>query len=74
LNKSNDNSTDNEFYFADEKIHDTNKANDEKENDEPAEDTDDASMISYATEDNEDTGLTIEKLTKMILSPFKVNC
>jgi hypothetical protein len=31
-------------------------------------------MINYATEDNEDTGLTIEKLTKMILSPFKVNC
>jgi hypothetical protein len=71
LNKSNDNSSDNEFYFADEKIHDTNKANDEKENDEPAEDTDYASMISCATEDNEDTGLTIEKTYKDDIIPLQ---
>jgi hypothetical protein len=31
-------------------------------------------MISYATEDNEDTGPMIKKLTKMISSPFTVNC
>jgi hypothetical protein len=31
-------------------------------------------MISYATKVNEDTEPMIEKLTKMILSPFKVNC
>jgi hypothetical protein len=61
LNQSNDNASDNESYFADEKFHDTNKTNNEKENDEPVEDTDDKSMISYATEDNEDTELMIEK-------------
>jgi hypothetical protein len=47
LNKSNDNSSDNEFYFAGEKFNDTSKTYDEKENDdEPAEDTDDKTMIS----------------------------
>jgi hypothetical protein len=61
LNKSHNNTSDNEFYFANEKFHDTNKTNDEKENDEPAKDTDDTSMISYATENNEDTGPMIEK-------------
>jgi hypothetical protein len=60
-NKSHDNTSDNEFYFANQKFHDTNKTNDKKEHDEPAEDTDDTSMISYATEDNEDTGPMIEK-------------
>jgi hypothetical protein len=45
LNQSNGNASDNEFYFADKKFHDTNKTNDKKENDEPAEDTDDTSMI-----------------------------
>jgi hypothetical protein len=33
-NQSNDNASNNEFYFADKKFHDTNKTNDEKENDE----------------------------------------
>jgi hypothetical protein len=61
--KSHGNTSHNEFYFADEKFHDTNKTNDEKENDEPAEDADDTSMISYATADNEDTELTIGKKT-----------
>jgi hypothetical protein len=60
-NRSNDNASDNEFYLADEKFHDTNKTNDEKENDEPVEDTDDESMISYAAEDNEDTEPMLEK-------------
>jgi hypothetical protein len=60
-NKSHDNTSDNEFYFANQKFHDTNKTNDKKEHDEPAEDTDATSMISYATEDNEDTGPMIEK-------------
>jgi hypothetical protein len=60
-NQSNDNASDNEFYFADKKFHDTNKTNDKKENDKPVEDTDDKSMISYAAEDNEDTEPMIEK-------------
>jgi hypothetical protein len=60
-NRSNDNASDNEFYFAHEKFHDTNKTNDKKENDEPVEDTDDESMISYAAEDNEDTELMLKK-------------
>jgi hypothetical protein len=60
-NRSNDNASNNEFHFADKKFHDTNKTNDEKENDKPVEDTDDKSMISYATEDNEDTEPMLEK-------------
>jgi hypothetical protein len=64
--QSNDNASDNEFYFADEKFHDTNKTNDEKENDEPTKDTDDTGIISYKAEDNEDTEPTIEKTSKMI--------
>jgi hypothetical protein len=60
-NQSNDNASDNEFYFANKKFHDRNKTNDEKENDKPVKDTDDKSMISYATEDNEDTEPMIEK-------------
>jgi hypothetical protein len=31
LSKSNDNSSDYEFYFANKKFHDTNKTNDKKE-------------------------------------------
>jgi hypothetical protein len=70
-NQSNDNASDNEFYFADEKFHDTNKTNDKKENDEPVEDTDDKSMISYAAEDNEDTELMIEKTYQDALIPLQ---
>jgi hypothetical protein len=71
LNQSNDNASDNEFYFANEKFHDTNKTNDEKENDEPVEDTDDESMISYAAEDNEDTELMLEKAYQDALFPLQ---
>jgi hypothetical protein len=70
-NQSNDNASDNEFYFADKKFHDTNKTNDKKENDEPVEDTDDESMISYAAEDNEDTELMIEKTYQDALIPLQ---
>jgi hypothetical protein len=70
-NQSNDNASDNEFYFADEKFHDTNKTNDEKENDEPVEDTDDESMISYAAEDNEDTEPMLEKTYQDVLIPLQ---
>jgi hypothetical protein len=61
LNKSHDKTSGSEFYFANEKSNDTNTMYGEKKHDEPAEDTDDTSMISYATEDNEDTELMIEK-------------
>jgi hypothetical protein len=71
LNQSNDNASDNEFYFADEKFHDTNKTNDEKENDEPAKDTDDTSMISYTAEDIEDTELMTEKTYQDDLIPLQ---
>jgi hypothetical protein len=70
-NQGNDNASNNEFYFADEKFHDTNKTNDEKENDEPVKDTDDKSMISYAAGDNEDTGLMIEKTYQDALIPLQ---
>jgi hypothetical protein len=70
-NQSNDNASDNEFYFADKKFHNTNKTNDEKENDEPVEDTDDQSMISYATEDNEDTEPMLEKTYQDALIPLQ---
>jgi hypothetical protein len=71
LNRSNDHASDNKFYFADEKFHDTNKTNDEKENDEPVEDSDDESMISYATEDNEDTEPMLEKTYRDALIPLQ---
>jgi hypothetical protein len=71
LNQSNDNASDNEFYFADKKFHDTDKTNDEKENDEPVEDTDDQSMISYATEDNEDTEPMLQKTYQDALIPLQ---
>jgi hypothetical protein len=61
----------NEFYFADKKFHDTNKTNDEKENDEPVEGTDNESMISYATEDNEDTEIMLEKTYQDALIPLQ---
>jgi hypothetical protein len=70
-NRSNYNASNNEFYFADEKFHDTIKTNDEKENDEPVEDTDDESMISYATEDNEDTEPMLEKTYQDALIPLQ---
>jgi hypothetical protein len=70
-NRSNDNASNNEFYFAGKKFHDTNKTNDEKENDEPVEDTDDESMISYATEDNEDTEPMLEKTYQDALIPLQ---
>jgi hypothetical protein len=69
-NQSNDDASDNEFYFADEKFHDTSKTNDEKENDEPVEVTDE-SMISYVAEDNEDTEPTIEKTYQDDLIPLQ---
>jgi hypothetical protein len=71
LNRSNDNASNNEFYFADEKSHNTNKTNDEKENDEPVEDTDDESMISYAAEDNEDTEPMLQKTYQDALIPLQ---
>jgi hypothetical protein len=70
-NQSNDNVSNNEFYFANKKFHNTNKTNDEKENDKPVEDTDDKSMIGYATEDNEDTELMIEKTYQDDLVPLQ---
>jgi hypothetical protein len=72
LNQSNDNASDNEFYFADEKfVHDTNKTNGKKENDEPAKDTDDTSMISYTAEGNEDTEPMTEKTYQDALIPLQ---
>jgi hypothetical protein len=70
LNQSNDDASNNEFYFADEKFHDTNKTNDEEENDEPVKVTDE-SMISYVAEDNEDTEPTIEKTYQDDLIPLQ---
>jgi hypothetical protein len=70
-NKSHDNTSDNEFYFADKKFHDINKTNDEKENDEPVKVTDDESMISYVAEDNEDTEPMIEKTYQDDLIPLQ---
>jgi hypothetical protein len=71
-NQSNVNASDNEFYFAHEKFHNTNTTNDEKENDKPVKDTDaDKSMISYAAEDNEDTELTNEMTYQDALIPLQ---
>jgi hypothetical protein len=70
LNQRNDNASDNEFYFANKKFHDTIKTNNEKENDEPVEDTDDESMIGYATEDNEDMEPMLEKTYQDAIIPL----
>jgi hypothetical protein len=71
LNQRNDNASDNEFYFANKKFHDTIKTNDEKENDEPVEDTDDESMTGYATEDNEDMEPMLEKTYQDAIIPLQ---
>jgi hypothetical protein len=66
-NQSNDNASDNEFYFANKKFHDTNKTNDDKENDKPVEVTDDESMISYMLQKTMKTqNQQLKRLTKMI--------
>jgi hypothetical protein len=48
-----------------------NTTNDEKENDEPAEDTGDTSMISYMADDNESTEPMIEKTYQDDLLPLE---
>jgi hypothetical protein len=59
------------FYFANKKFNYTNKTYDEQGNNEPAEDTDDKNMISYATEDKQDTETTIVKIYQDNIIPLQ---
>jgi hypothetical protein len=59
------------FYFANKKFNYTNKTYDEQGNNEPAEDIDDKNMISYATEDNQDTETTIETIYQDNIIPLQ---